>query len=38
VNGKTVDISREGVTFDDVVKDLKKMIEDELKKSEESKK
>ena len=38
VNGKSVDISKEGVTFDDIVKDLKKMIDDELKKSEESKK
>ena len=36
INGKAVDISREGATFDDIVEDIKKIIEDELKDDKEA--
>lgn len=35
VNGKAIDVSRDGATFDDIVEDVKKLIEDGLKEPEE---
>lgn len=36
VNGEAIDISKEGVTFDDIEKDIENLIENKLKEAEEA--